>query len=90
MPTYVAAGASRGLGVSMSRYLPPHVSLTMRPQLEFVIELLAKENVAFALARSPETSKGLLAIQDTNLHILKADITDPVSLKVTTDISPFA
>ncbi|PCH40320.1 NAD(P)-binding protein [Wolfiporia cocos MD-104 SS10] len=62
MPSYVVAGASRGLG------------------LEFVHQLLANGHTVIALARSPATSKGLNAISDKNLHVVKADITDSASL----------
>jgi short-subunit dehydrogenase len=64
MPSYVVAGASRGLG------------------LQFVTDLLAKGNTVFALARNPTSSKGLSQIDDKNLHIVKADITNSVSLRV--------
>ncbi|EIM84670.1 NAD-P-binding protein [Stereum hirsutum FP-91666 SS1] len=62
MPSYVVAGASRGLG------------------LEFVVQLLSGGNTVIALARDP-SAKSLVAIKDSNLHILKADITDPDALK---------
>lgn len=69
MPSYVVAGASRGLG------------------LEFVAQLASKpENVVFALARNPDTSKGLQALSSkSNVHPLKADITDPKSLQAAAD-----
>lgn len=38
--------------------------------------------MVIALARDP-SAKSLVAIKDSNLHILKADITDPDALKVT-------
>jgi len=64
MPSYVVAGASRGLG------------------LQFVVDLLARGDVVIALARTPENAKGLQEIKgNKNLHIFKADITDPTSLK---------
>jgi len=63
MPSYVVAGASRGLG------------------LEFVKQLLEKGNVVIALARNPSSAKGLVAIKNKNLHIVKADTTDVPSLK---------
>ncbi|KZV96957.1 NAD(P)-binding protein [Exidia glandulosa HHB12029] len=64
MPSYVVAGASRGLG------------------LEFVVQLAAKGNEVFALARNPDQSKGLQELKGKpGVTILKADITDPVSLR---------
>jgi len=49
--------------------------------LEFVVQLLAKGNVVFALVRNPEGSKALSAIKNKNLHVIKADITDLASVK---------
>ncbi|EJD36368.1 putative short-chain dehydrogenases/reductase [Auricularia subglabra TFB-10046 SS5] len=65
MASYVVAGASRGIG------------------LEFVAQLARKpENVVFALARNPDGSKDLQALSSkSNVHILKADITDPKGLQ---------
>jgi len=63
MPSYVVAGASRGLG------------------LEFVKQLLDRGNIVIALARNPSGAKGLVAIKNKNLYIVKADITDVPSLK---------
>ncbi|KZV83812.1 NAD(P)-binding protein [Exidia glandulosa HHB12029] len=64
MPSYVVAGASRGIG------------------LEFVAHLAAKGNQVFALARNPDQSKGLQELKGKpGITILKADITDPVSLR---------
>lgn len=65
MPSYVVAGASRGIG------------------LEFVSNLSAKtDNTVFALARNPDGAKELQALGSrSNVHVLKADITDPASLK---------
>jgi len=55
----------------------------MNPQLEFVKQLLAKDNVVFALARNPDNSVGLQAIKDNkNLHLIKGDITKPEDMKV--------
>ncbi|KZO91520.1 NAD(P)-binding protein [Calocera viscosa TUFC12733] len=64
MPSYVVAGASRGMG------------------LEFVKQLLAKGNLVFAIARTPDKAAGLQALKaDKNLHILKGDITKPQDMK---------
>ncbi|KAF5382192.1 hypothetical protein D9615_004340 [Tricholomella constricta] len=64
MPSYVVAGASRGIG------------------LQFVVDLLARGDVVVALARNPDSSKQLQEIKgNKNLFIVKADITDAVSLK---------
>ncbi|KZW00563.1 NAD(P)-binding protein [Exidia glandulosa HHB12029] len=64
MPSYVVAGASRGLG------------------LEFVEQLAKPGNIVFAMARNPSQSKGLQALsKKPEVHILKADITDPVGLR---------
>ncbi|KAH9914737.1 NAD(P)-binding protein [Fomitopsis serialis] len=49
--------------------------------LEFVKQLLAEGNVVIALARNPAKSSGLVAIQDKNLHVFKADTTNSASLK---------
>lgn len=49
--------------------------------LEFVKQLLSKGNTVIALVRTPATAHGLHAIHDANLHIVKADIADPASLK---------
>ncbi|KAH9840909.1 NAD-P-binding protein [Rhodofomes roseus] len=49
--------------------------------LEFVKQLLAEGNVVFALVRDPAKSASLASIQDKNLHVFKADVTDPVALK---------
>lgn len=49
--------------------------------LEFVKQLLSKGNTVIALVRTPSTAHGLHAIHDANLHIVKADIADPASLK---------
>ncbi|EJD36359.1 putative short-chain dehydrogenase [Auricularia subglabra TFB-10046 SS5] len=69
MPSYVVAGASRGIG------------------LEFVSQLSSKsDNVVFALARNPYGAKDLLALGSrANVHVLKADITDPAALKAAAD-----
>lgn len=45
------------------------------------MQLLSGGNTVIALARDP-SAKSLVAIKDSNLHILKADITDPDGLKV--------
>lgn len=45
------------------------------------MQLLSGGNTVIALARDP-SSKNLVAIKDKNLHILKADVTDPDALKV--------
>lgn len=45
------------------------------------MQLLSGGNTVIALARDP-SAKSLVAIKDSNLHILKADITDPDALKV--------
>ncbi|EJD36360.1 NAD(P)-binding protein [Auricularia subglabra TFB-10046 SS5] len=65
MPSYVVAGASRGIG------------------LEFVSHLSSNsENTVFALARNPDGAKELQTLGiKANVHVLKADITDPGSLK---------
>lgn len=55
----------------------------MALQLEFVAHLAAKGNQVFALARNPDQSKGLQELKGKpGITILKADITDPVSLRV--------
>lgn len=66
MPSYVIAGASRGIG------------------LAFVEHLAATaDNTVFALARNPDGAKPLqdLAKSKPNVHVLKADMTDPPSLQ---------
>ena len=66
MASYVIAGASRGLGREWIRQLASN-----------------KSNTAIALVRSPESSSALqeLASQHSNVHIVKADVTDPKSLE---------
>lgn len=50
--------------------------------LQFVVDLLARGDTVIALARNPETSKGLDEIKhNKNLFIFKADVTDSDSLK---------
>ncbi|KAK7455811.1 hypothetical protein VKT23_010844 [Stygiomarasmius scandens] len=50
--------------------------------LQFVIDLLARGDTVVALARNPERAQGLQDIKDhKGLTILRADITDPASLK---------
>jgi len=73
MSSYVVTGTSRGLG------------------LEFVKQLSQNpHNTVFAIARNPDAATKLqkLAAQRTNLHVIKADITDPQSLvTAATDVS---
>lgn len=85
--SFVVAGASRGLGVSV--VVSAHSAFVLTyPQLEFVKQLLANGNVVIALARNPSGAKGLFAIESQSLHILQADITDAISLKVKRVFSP--
>jgi NAD(P)-dependent dehydrogenase (short-subunit alcohol dehydrogenase family) len=65
MSSYAVTGTSRGLG------------------LEFVKQLSQNpKNTVFAIARNPDSATALqeLATQRTNVHVVKADITDPQSL----------
>ncbi|KAK3379092.1 putative short-chain dehydrogenase [Lasiosphaeria ovina] len=65
MPSYAVTGTSRGLG------------------LEFVKQLSQNaNNTVFAIVRNPDSATNLqtLAKQRPNVHIVKADITDPQSL----------
>ncbi|KAK3312141.1 putative short-chain dehydrogenases/reductase [Apodospora peruviana] len=65
MSSYAITGTSRGLG------------------LEFVRQLSqSPNNTVFAIARNPDSATKLqdLASQRPNLHVIKADITDPQSL----------
>ncbi|KAL7274374.1 hypothetical protein RUND412_002726 [Rhizina undulata] len=67
MPSYVISGASRGIGFG------------------FVEQLSTQsENIVFALVRNVKTSDKLneLANLRANIHVLQADITDHVALKV--------
>ncbi|EJD36367.1 putative short-chain dehydrogenases/reductase [Auricularia subglabra TFB-10046 SS5] len=69
MPSYVIAGASRGIGLGFVE----HIAAT-------------PENTVFALARNPDGAKGLQALAGKpNVHILKADMTDPTSLQAAAD-----
>lgn len=83
MVSYVVAGASRGIGVSIHRAARQmFLFLTeLFFQYEFVVQLLAKGNLVIALARNPSSGK-LAELKDKNLHIVKGDITDHHSLKV--------
>ncbi|EJD36366.1 putative short-chain dehydrogenase [Auricularia subglabra TFB-10046 SS5] len=66
MPSYVVAGASRGIG------------------LEFVAQLAARpDGTVFALSRNPDKSHELQELQtkSSNVHVIKADITDPTALE---------
>ncbi|PCH34575.1 NAD(P)-binding protein [Wolfiporia cocos MD-104 SS10] len=49
--------------------------------LEFVHQLIAQGHTVIALARNPYAATGLTAIDNKNLHVIKADITDSVTLK---------
>lgn len=52
-------------------------------QLEFVAQLAKSGNQVFALARNPDESKGLQALASTpGVTLIKADTTEPASLKV--------
>lgn len=65
MSSYAVTGTSRGLG------------------LEFVKQLSQDaNNTVFAIVRNPDSAANLkqLATQRSNVHIVKADITDPQSL----------
>jgi NAD(P)-dependent dehydrogenase (short-subunit alcohol dehydrogenase family) len=63
--TYVITGASRGLG------------------LEFVKQLSSTDSTIFALARNPSNAKDLqeLVKQNKNIHTLRLDAADEVSIK---------
>ncbi|KAI0631575.1 NAD(P)-binding protein [Trametes polyzona] len=66
MSSYVVTGASRGIG------------------LEFVNQLSSdSKKTVFALARNPQNSAKLGELQKSrsNVHVFKADITDPQSLR---------
>jgi NAD(P)-dependent dehydrogenase (short-subunit alcohol dehydrogenase family) len=65
MSSYAITGASRGIG------------------LEFATQLSANSsNTVFAIVRSPDTATNLqkLAASRPNLHVVKADVTDPQAL----------
>jgi len=50
--------------------------------LEFVKQLLAKDNTVIAIARNPDTSEGLQALKhNKRLLIVKADITKPEEMR---------
>lgn len=70
MPSYVIAGASRGIGLGFVEHLAA-----------------APGNTVFALARNPDAAKPLqdLAKSKPNVHVLKADMTDPASLQAAAD-----
>lgn len=51
-------------------------------QLEFVIQLLSRKDTVIALVRDPSSATQLQAIDNPKLHILQADVTDAVSVKV--------
>ena len=55
--------------------------------LEFCVQLLDRGNTVIALARDPDASKGLQAITNKNLHVIKADLTDIASLEVSGHLS---
>ncbi|EJD36357.1 NAD(P)-binding protein [Auricularia subglabra TFB-10046 SS5] len=78
---------SRYWGESSSHLSSFRRSICRSAQLEFVSNLSSKsENTVFALARNPDVAKNLQALASrANVHILKADITDPASLKAAAD-----
>ncbi|KAK0710614.1 hypothetical protein B0H67DRAFT_494065 [Lasiosphaeris hirsuta] len=65
MSSYAVTGTSRGLGLEFVR------QLSQNPQ-----------NTVFAIARTPEAATDLKALAEerANVHIIKADVTDPNSL----------
>ena len=88
MPSYLITGGSRGIGVRfLDLSLPFQLVFTLQTlQLEFVRQLGAdSRNTVFALVRSKITTDRLLAVRTENVHILEADITDHIALKVSRD-----
>ncbi|KAK3356634.1 putative short-chain dehydrogenase [Lasiosphaeria hispida] len=65
MSSYAITGTSRGLGLEFVRQLSQNAS-----------------NTVFAIARNPDSAANLqtLAKQRANVHIIKADLSDPQSL----------